>query len=805
MSKTKKEKPYQIELDKAWKEFGENNFENASKLANKIITEHSDAIGAFALIAHIDFENDKYEESVNKFKKCLDLDKEQKNHGYFYYWIGRVYDYYGFDSKNSINERDKANVFFEKALEHNNYPPDSILRVLRNKTNSEEEILLLKGIKEFPNFITFYARLFSNSKIENNSSLLEILKKGYSNTKSYTIGFLIGKYYEENQKYDEAISNYNICLNDISNDSEKKYFYESLGSTYFKSGKFDESLEFFRKASDTDNGNFSTISILQALYISLLENNKSLAIEYLEKLRLEEDFFQIDLNNNLVWMESEYPIAIKHILDFKVFEKKLRELRKEISDDRKDMVSQILVIIFKNNSKFYDRFRILKQLVNDYSQDYILDEYINAYSDYFEFLKESKKDIKNFYSSLINDISNSFSIKDKLVSSYTLKSIIEHLFSKEDFWKITCIGNLLHPDEISKVDFWFELAYSFGETGDKLNARKAYETEIEINPESSASYNNLSIIYEKNEEFNEALKCISEARKLEPDKELYERNFNRIKQLVTEENQRKLEFEKSTSNLENETDFAISKLSYFINTIKSDSNYTNNSIPIANWMFPKLIGANKELANSLKEQWLDKGYISKTNERTENNVIFYSLNPFIENAIEKTNACKVDEKWVNGFSAITKDALVEINYPDNILRISKINKKYRGFILRDYKELCINYLLKNEKATLILAGSLTEYLLIYYCEKKKIQSISYLSHKGKTITKKLYDCVLDDLIKYFETENILKADFFHLNNLARIYRNYVHPGKELRDSDELSINKAKICFIGVSELLNKIV
>jgi len=805
MSKTKKEKPYQVELDKAWKEFGENNFENASKLANKIIAEHSDAIGAFALIAHIDFENNKYEESVSKFKKCLDLDKEQKNQGYLYYWIGRIYDYYGFDSKNTIHDRDKANDFFEKALEHKNYPPDAIIRALRNKTNSDEEILLLRGIKEFPDFITFYARLFSNSKIENNTSLLEILKKGYSNTKSYTLGFLIGKYYEENQKYDEAISNYNICLNEVSNDSEKKYFYQSLGFTYFKNGKLNESLEYFGKASDTDNSFFSTISILQASYICLLENKKGLAIEYLEKLRLEEDFFQIDLNDNLVWLESEYPTDIKHIIDFKIFEKGLRELRKEISDERKDIVGQVLVVIFKNNCKFYDRFRVLKQLVNDYSQDYILDEYIDSYSDYFEHLKDSKKEIKSLYSNLINDISNSFSIKQKLVSSYTLKSIIKHLFSNEDFGKITRIGNLLNPDEISKVDFWFELAYSFGETGDKSNARKAYVAEIEINPESSASYNNLSIIYEKNEEFNEALKCISEARKLEPDKELYERNFNRIKQLVNEDNQRKLEFEKSINNLENETDFAISKLGYFINNIKSDSNFANNCIPIANWMFPKLIGANKELANSLKEQWLDKGYISKTNERTDNNVIFYSLNPFIENAIEKLNACKVDEKWVNGFSSITKDVLEEISYPDNILRISKINKKYRGFILRDYKELCINYLLKNEKATLILAGSLTEYLLTYYCEKKKMQSISYLSPKGKTITKKLYDCVLDDLIKYFEAENILKADSFHLNNLARIYRNYVHPGKELRDSDELNINKANICFIGVSELLNKIV
>lgn len=805
MSKTKKEKPYQIELDKAWKEFSENNFEKASELANEIFDENSDAIGALVLLAHIDFENNKYEESVNKFKKCFDLDKEQKNHGYLYYWIGRIYDYYGFDSNNAIHDRDKANDFFEKALEHKNYPPDAIIRVLRNKPNSEEEILLLRGIKEFPNFITFYTRLFNTSKIENNASLLEILEKGYSNTKSYTLGFLIGKYFEENQKYDIAISNYNNCINEISNDSEKKYFFQSLGSTHFKNGRFDESLEYFGKAIDTDNSFFSTISILQASYICLLENNKSLAIEYLEKLRLEEDFFQIDLNDNLVWLESEYPTDIKHILDFKIFEKKLRELRKEIGDERKDIVSQVLVIIFKNNSKFYDRFRILKQLVNDYSQDYILDEYINSYSDYFEHLKESKKEIKSLYSTIINDISNSFSIKQKLVSGYTLNSIIKHLFSEEDFGKITRIGKLLNPDEISEVDFWFELAYSYGETGDKSNARKAYMAAIEINPESSASYNNLSIIYEKDEEFTEALKCISEARKLEPDKELYERNFNRIKQLVNEENQRKLEFEKSISNLEKETDFAISKLGYFINNIKSDSNFANNSIPIANWMFPKLIGANKELANSLKEQWLDKGYISKTNGRTEKNVIFYSLNPFIENAIEKLNACKVDEKWVNGFSAITKDLLDEISYPDNILRISKINKKYRGFILRDYKELCINYLLKNEKATLILAGSLTEYLLTYYCEKKKIKSISYSSPKGKTITKKLYDCVLDDLIKYFEAENILKADSFHLNNLARIYRNYVHPGKELRDSDELNINKAKICFIGVSELLNKIV
>ena len=806
MTNNKEEKPYKEELDKAWKKFEENKFDKAIELANKIITKHPGAIGAIALIAHIDFENNDYKKSVEGFEKCIKLDIEQKSLGYLYYWIGRIYDYYGSEPENELHDTDKANEYFKKALKHNNYPPDLILRVLRTKTNSSaQKSIIQRGIKEFPKFITFYARLYSASKIKGNTSLIKTLKEGYANTKSYTIGFLIGKYFEENKNYVEAISYYNECLQLITTDSEKKYFYHSLGTTNFRNGKLKEAIEYFAKITDSEHSSFSTVSLLQAAFICLIDNNKEQAIHYLEKIRIDEDFFQIDLNDNLVWLESEYPTDIKLILDFKVFEKWLRELRKDLKGERKDNVSIILVLIYKHNNKYYDRFRVIKQLVNDYSQEYLLDEYIDSYSDYYYYLEETNKDIKNLYTNLINDISNSYSIKQKLVSSYTLKTIIKHLFSKEEFGKVIRISNLLNPDEISEVDFWFELAYSFGKTGDKINSQKAYKLEIEKNPKSGASYNNLSLIYEKNDELGEALKCISEARKLEPDKELYERNFNRIKQKLNEETIKNQEFKKSIDNLENETDFAVSKLSYFVSNIKSDPNFKNNKLPIANWMFPKVIGTNKELAHSLKDQWLDKGYLYKTDERTDNNVIYYSLNPFIEKALEKISACKVDEKWINGITSISKEVLEEIDYAENILKISRINKKYKEYILRDYKELTINYLLKNEKATLILAGSLTEYLLTYYCEKKKVTKITYLSPKGKPITKKLYDCVLDDLIKYFEAESLLKSEFYHLNNLSRIYRNYVHPGKELRDIDELNINKAKICFIGVSELLKKII
>lgn len=801
----KEEKPYQKLLDSAWDEFGKNEFDKAEESADKIIEKYPDAIGAIALKSHISLEKNRYEDSLKGFETCLELDIEQKNHGYLNYWIGRVYDYYGFDKRNPIYDTNKAVEFYEKALKYKNYPPDLILKILRKKTVNAQKILIERGIKEFPDFTSFYVRLFSLSNLISNSSLLDILRDGYAKSKSYTIGFLIGRYFEENKNYPEAISAYTEFSELITTEAEKKYFFYSLATTHFKKGEFKKAIEYFVKISEIDFGNISIIALLQAVYICIVDEDKELATAIIEKIQIKDTFFQTDFDDNLVWLESEYPIELCHIIDFKILEKSLRDLKKDVRTELNENISLILLLILKRSGKHFDRYRIFRQFIGEYSQDYLLEEFADCYYDYAHSLIDKDKDISSLYKNVLDDLIDSTNIRQKLVNSSILDTIIDYLFSKKEYEKVIRIGKALSPEEISKVDFWFKLAYSYGETEDVLNAQRAYEYEIKQNPKSSASLNNLSLIHEKKGNYEEALHCISEAKKLEPDKELYERNFNRIKQSLNEKLQKDQEFKESIASLENETDFAISRLTYFIQNLKSETNFINNKLPIANWMFPKLIGLNKELANSLKEQWLSKRYIVKTNEKAENNVAVYLVNPFIEKSLEKITVCKVDDKWINGITAITKEVLDEIDYFNNILKINKVNKKYKDFILRDYKELTINFLLKNEKATLIIAGSLTEYLLTYYCEKKRIMTISYQSTKGKTINKKLYDCVLDDLINYFESNSLLKSEFYHLNNLSRIYRNYVHPGKELRDTDELNMNKAKICFIGVSELLKKII
>ncbi|RZJ44543.1 MAG: hypothetical protein EOO19_11860 [Chryseobacterium sp.] len=109
----------------------------------------------------------------------------------------------------------------------------------------------------------------------------------------------------------------------------------------------------------------------------------------------------------------------------------------------------------------------------------------------------------------------------------------------------------------------------------------------------------------------------------------------------------------------------------------------------------------------------------------------------------------------------------------------------------------------HEKATIVLSGSLVELLLIYYCEKKKMMTITILDSKGSPKKKKLYECVLIDLIEFVEQTKPFGNDFFHLSNLSRIYRNFIHPGRELKDS--LDKSKAEICFVGTREILNRII
>lgn len=149
------------------------------------------------------------------------------------------------------------------------------------------------------------------------------------------------------------------------------------------------------------------------------------------------------------------------------------------------------------------------------------------------------------------------------------------------------------------------------------------------------------------------------------------------------------------------------------------------------------------------------------------------------------------------------EKLEEADYFDLLDRIQRVNSKFRPLLQRDWEELVFNYRVQNYKSTFILSGSFVELLLIYYCEKKKVKTIPIKGSNGQVMSRKLYDCVLNELIGYVQDQRWFGHDFSHLGNLARVYRNLIHPGLELKGDGKIS-SKAELCFISAKEILQKI-
>lgn len=164
---------------------------------------------------------------------------------------------------------------------------------------------------------------------------------------------------------------------------------------------------------------------------------------------------------------------------------------------------------------------------------------------------------------------------------------------------------------------------------------------------------------------------------------------------------------------------------------------------------------------------------------------------------------KIPAYWASFSSSLTVEKLEELEYFDLHDRIQRVSSKFRPLLQRDWEELVFNYSVQNYKSTVILSGSFVELLLTYYCQKKKVKTIPIKGSNGQVTNRKLYDCVLNELIGYAQDQRWFGHDFSHLGNLARLYRNLIHPGLELKSDGKIK-PKAELCFISAKEILQKI-
>jgi hypothetical protein len=262
-------------------------------------------------------------------------------------------------------------------------------------------------------------------------------------------------------------------------------------------------------------------------------------------------------------------------------------------------------------------------------------------------------------------------------------------------------------------------------------------------------------------------------------------------------------FRAALDYLHDESSEGIRKLEIFLKNLKREEDFRKNSMPIPGWKFGVLMEAEPQEAEDLAEQWIQKSYLRPTGERNTQLIPIYEVNPFLEAELPKIHK-QLPPKWLTGIEVLNIENLEKHAYFSTLYKVTKIEGKYREIIERDLNELYLNYLMKNEKSVIILAGSLVEAVLMYYCEEHEITHLYQKRKNNKTVKRDLYDSDLAEMLVYLQEKKILSDLFVHIGNIARIYRNFIHPGRELREPELLNQSKLDLCFLGTIEIINSL-
>ena len=379
--------------------------------------------------------------------------------------------------------------------------------------------------------------------------------------------------------------------------------------------------------------------------------------------------------------------------------------------------------------------------------------------------------------------------------------LIQELFQERKFTRIADLfySGLCDPPEHF---FSFEIAYSLSEMGYIDDAEAVYEHLLRYDSENTTLLNNLSHIKETRHQIPEAFELIRKAYELAPHDDVIGENYQNLLTIIRQKQAVQKNYRRSLDFLQDENTYTMEKLRTFLANVRREDEFVDYRMPIPEWKFSVLLDAPPKEAAELVEQWLEKGYIRATGEHDAHLIPIYIVNPYLEVEIPKIHK-QLPPKWISGFEALTLERLEDYAYFSTLHKVKNIQGKYRDIIERDLNELFFNYLMKNEKSVIILAGSLVEAVLMYYCEEE--QEITHLYQQRKnnrTVKRDLYDSDLAEMLNYLKEKKILSDLFVHIGNIARIYRNFIHPGRELREPELINQSKLDLCFLSTLEIIN---
>ena len=344
-----------------------------------------------------------------------------------------------------------------------------------------------------------------------------------------------------------------------------------LGLINYENKKYERAVEYFSKSiqKDFSNSNETKASLYYMLLCFFEEKNIQKIEETIQNLPLDQDNFEVFKLNYMETAED----ALKKILTLQlndltkakvlgllafISHKRLPEpgnagIGRSLTQEEKNILNEGINLI-KKALAFYPRdvfFNALysnflylgkwysdalicklktfgsqeqKSIFISYPYSYVsledcLDTFLDNYTKTIKELKESSYFLTSNYIGFDFNLDIGCLWRKKKYNS--IAELYLYLKPDLDLFKI-------EDDNVSKGGGLFEIAYSLKECGNSKEAKYVYEEYRKIRGDTPSVLNNLALIYEEEGQLKEAQKLIRQAKKINDNDEVVNKNYKRM-------------------------------------------------------------------------------------------------------------------------------------------------------------------------------------------------------------------------------------------------------------------------------------
>ena len=449
---------------------------------------------------------------------------------------------------------------------------------------------------------------------------------------------------------------------------------------------------------------------------------------------------------------EEIELSKKEIKDY------IKILKDELAENKEECLVEIYFeLLIKNKNEEEAINFIFENYLYSFRYDKVID---------FENYEFSLSTVRLIYSKIISkNLRTEINKKEEKLIIALIKLLCIH----KEYSKVCDISEKYE----SKIDFYkknvlFEIAYSYAEIENYSKAEQLYLKLLKKEKNNSSALNNLGIIYEKQGKIDKVLEYLQKAESINHN-ETHIRNIKRCNITLEEKRKNLEEIIEGKENIKKENVFIINKFQTF-----SEHKNDNGDIICSYSELPVFLNINSEKANEVLNTFLRKKYLFKqTNHSYDTNKSVYRINNDVEEEIINIkNSNKLMNDVANKLNSISLESMEKMNLNDKFSKISNITDLEISSILkRDYYELFMAYTIENQKSVTILAGAIIETILIYVIKKKE-----------PTVGNNIYDLDLTQLLNKCQNNNYISSVPLNFINGLKRYRNFVHPGVEIREN-----------------------